>query len=401
MRVTSLSAAALMGAALLVPMGTATAAAETCEGRPATIVGMPGGHITGTEGADVIVTNGATTVDARGGDDLVCATGDAPVGAILGEGADTFLDQGGKLHGVAGGTADGTDTEADVIRLASYGTVRTGTPGHPNADTIDLAAGGDLYWYGTQTAPGSVNSSGGGLFLRGTSDVTVDAGGTVTGVDTSFAYSGRFSAFSFRTAAETGKFTFRGNEAGESLEVDAPTTYDRDVALGGGDDTYETNGLGGKASWAKGNDGEDKLLLDLSGHRVKAGLGRRVTAADGQTSTCIRGFEDYTMSARRVKVRGTNRGERLHLIACRTRVDAGPGKDVISHSVEYMDGDEWTTPRCRNYRAVVFGGRGPDTIRGTPGKDRLIGGRGRDTIDGDFGRDVCQGEKVRRCERRI
>jgi hypothetical protein len=401
MRTTTLPAVALLGTALLVPMSTATAAAETCQGRPATIVGNPGGQITGTEGADVIVTNGATRVDALGGDDLVCATGDARVSAILGAGADTFLDQGGKLHTVVGGTADGTDTEADVFRLASYGTVRTGTAGQPNADTIDLAAGGDLYWNGVQATPGSVNSGGGGLFLGSASDVSVNARGTVTGADTSFTYTGRFGVFSFVTSAESGLFTFRGTDANESVKVHAPTTYDRDVALGGGDDTYETNGLGGKASWTKGNDGEDELLLDLSGHRIKADLGRKVTAADGTTSTRIRGFEKYTMSAKRVKLRGTNRADRMHLIACRTHVNAGPGKDFITHSVEYMDGDEWTTPRCRDYRAVVNGGRGRDSIHGTPGNDRLIGGRGKDTIDGDFGRDVCQGEKMRRCERRM
>ncbi|MCY4726678.1 hypothetical protein NYO98_10350 [Nocardioides sp. STR2] len=399
MRLT-LTAAAVMGAALLVPMGTATAAAETCDGKAATIVGTPGGTITGTEGPDVIVTNGATRVDALGGDDLVCATGDATVGAFLGEGADTFLDQGGKGHGVIGGTADGIDTEADVIRLASWGTVRSGTPGQPNGDTIDLAAGGDLFWSGTQTAPGSVTTTGGGLFLRGQTEVTVDASGTVTGPDTSFAYTGRFDWFHLTTRAEAGTFTFRGTDHDENVVVDAPTTFDRHVTLGDGDDTYETNGLGGNASWAKGNEGEDRLLLNLSGHRVKADLGRKVTAADGQTLTRIRGFEDYVMSARRVKVRGTNRGERLSLIACRTFVNAGPGKDVITHSVEYGEGDEWTTPRCKNYRAVVNGGRGRDTIKGTPGNDRLIGGRGFDTIDGDFGRDVCEGESKRRCERR-
>ena len=76
MRNIGLTAAALLSAALLAPMGTATAAGETCQGQAATIVGTPGGQITGTEGADVIVTNDATRVDALGGDDLVCATGE-------------------------------------------------------------------------------------------------------------------------------------------------------------------------------------------------------------------------------------------------------------------------------------------------------------------------------------
>ena len=53
--------------ALVVPAAPATAAAETCQGRPATLIGTPGrAALTGTEGADVIVTNGAVTVAALG-----------------------------------------------------------------------------------------------------------------------------------------------------------------------------------------------------------------------------------------------------------------------------------------------------------------------------------------------
>ena len=146
MRNISLTAVALLGAALLAPMGTATAAGETCQGQAATIVGTPGAQIVGTEGADVIVTNGATRVDALGGDDLVCATiqdgvGYNPVFAILGAGADTFTASNGGSHTIFAGTADGTDTEADVIRSSGYGLVFSGMAGQPNADVIDLAFG--------------------------------------------------------------------------------------------------------------------------------------------------------------------------------------------------------------------------------------------------------------------
>ena len=48
----------------------AGAAAETCEGRPATVIGT--GKVTGTGGDDVIVATDATLVEALGGDDLVC-----------------------------------------------------------------------------------------------------------------------------------------------------------------------------------------------------------------------------------------------------------------------------------------------------------------------------------------
>ncbi|MCP3421991.1 calcium-binding protein [Nocardioides pinisoli] len=80
MRTTTLTAAALLGLTLLTPAQTATAAAETCLSRPATVVGT-GTTVTGTEGRDVIVSGTATTIEALGGDDLVCVSrpGQAPV----------------------------------------------------------------------------------------------------------------------------------------------------------------------------------------------------------------------------------------------------------------------------------------------------------------------------------
>lgn len=80
MRTTTLTAAALLGLTLLTPAQTASAAAETCLSRPATVVGT-GPTVTGTEGRDVIVSGTATTIEALGGDDLVCVSrpGQAPV----------------------------------------------------------------------------------------------------------------------------------------------------------------------------------------------------------------------------------------------------------------------------------------------------------------------------------
>ena len=67
------SAAALLGLTLLTPTHAATAAAaETCQGVPATIVGTPEGRVVGTAGDDVIVSGGAWSVKAGDGDDLVC-----------------------------------------------------------------------------------------------------------------------------------------------------------------------------------------------------------------------------------------------------------------------------------------------------------------------------------------
>jgi Ca2+-binding RTX toxin-like protein len=74
-RTTTLTTAGLLGLTLLAPAtwaAPASAAGETCQGVPATIVGTPEGRVVGTPGDDVIVSGGAWSVDAGDGDDLVC-----------------------------------------------------------------------------------------------------------------------------------------------------------------------------------------------------------------------------------------------------------------------------------------------------------------------------------------
>ncbi|WP_322919205.1 hypothetical protein [Nocardioides renjunii] len=84
----------------------------------------------------------------------------------------------------------------------------------------------------------------------------------------------------FTTSAERGRFTFRGTSGTEHVKVVAPTTYDRDVALRGGKDSYESNSLGGRSTRLKGDGGRNELLLELGSHdRVRANMSRsRVTA---------------------------------------------------------------------------------------------------------------------------
>ena len=425
MRTISLTAVALLGAALLAPVGTATAAGETCQGQAATIVGTPGGQITGTEGADVIVTNDATRVDALGGDDLVCATGERSgydsatgtftfVTTILGAGADTFIPSERSGSTIYAGTVDGTDTEADVIRLSwTAGLVISGMPGQPNADIIDLGGSGDVRWSGIQTATGAVsaaiNSIGtGDLSVRSVNgDVTMDASGTVTGADTALTWTGRFARLGFTTSAKYGRFTFRGTDSIEHIKVNAPTTYNRDIALGSGNDLYESNSLGGKATRIKGDIGRNTLLLDLKSHdRVRADLSRsRVTATKAGVTDSIRvsDFNGLTVAAKRAVVIGTDRTDYIRVAACRTTIKGKKGGDEIyvDDKLKSYPADSLTPPRCSDYEATIDGGPGNDYITGNYGDDRLIGGPGNDSVRGQKGRDVCQGETIRGCEKRI
>ena len=64
LRTTTLSVAALLGAAMLTPTAASAAAGETCHGQPATIVGTERATpVIGTDGPDVIVVTGVSSAE--------------------------------------------------------------------------------------------------------------------------------------------------------------------------------------------------------------------------------------------------------------------------------------------------------------------------------------------------
>jgi Ca2+-binding RTX toxin-like protein len=425
-RTTTLSAAALLGAALLAPTG-ATAAAETCQGQAATHVGSPGAQLVGTDGPDVIVTNGAVIFDALAGDDLVCVTGSTTNGTVfvdagpgddsvevvtpgwstnadLGQGADTFVSTTEASQSVVAGASREEDLEADVVRIAGpRSLVRSGTVGAPNTDIIDLA-GGTVYWRGLQAAPSSVTTAPGSALILETNSraVTLDARqGRMSAADTSLDFSA-FTTFDVTATAERGRFTFRGSSLDERLTLRAPMKRDRYVVMGGGDDHYASDSTGRKSSIVRGSGGRDELLVNLPKHRVDVDLDRgRVKAGTGRRASVGRatGFEDLTVGAKKAFVDGTPAGEDIMVVACRARVSADAGKDRVFFDEEIDD--EWTPPTCSRWSAYAHGGRGRDQIFGGVGNDRLIGGPGKDVVDGSTGRDACQAEKRRSCEKKI
>ncbi|CAB4918250.1 unannotated protein [freshwater metagenome] len=239
-----------------------------------------------------------------------------------------------------------------------------------------------------------------------TGDVAMYAKGTVTGDDTALTWTGQFDRLVFTTSAERGVFTFRGTSGTEHIKVNAPTTYDRNIALRSGRDSYESDTLGGKATRIKGDGGRNQLLLELSSHnRVRADLSRsRVTASKAGNTDAIRvrGFDDLIVAAKRADVVGTNRANTIGVIACRATIRGKKGRDDLYADVRYRGLGTWSTPRCDTQKATINGDRGNDTIRGSLGSDRLIGGPGKDLAQGRTGGfDVCEGEKVRECEKRI
>lgn len=146
-RSTTLVVTALVtGALLSAPSSAASATAQTCQGRPATIVGT-GPDIQGTPGDDVIVTGTSQFTYAVAGNDLVCVSpsavyvyagdgddvvdasevGVTQINAYLGAGLDRYLGGPGQNLVHADGTDD-TVTDADWAYLTVTAPA-IGTPG--------------------------------------------------------------------------------------------------------------------------------------------------------------------------------------------------------------------------------------------------------------------------------
>ena len=426
----ALLATAALGAALLQSTA-ATAAGETCQGRPATLVGALDQQVSGTEGPDVIVSNGASRVDALGGDDLICITGtpitdanaaravslqagagndrveaDTPgwgTVTTLGPGADTYTGSAVAAHEVRGNDIWWySDLEPDTIRIAGgTATVYSGAQGQPNSDVVEIA-GGVAQWTGYMTPAGRLDG-GRASTLRVTApsgDAMINAvRRTATTGTSSAAYSG-FDQLEFATVAKKGTVTFRGTNDVEHLSVDAPDTYDRVIDMRGGRDTYSSNGFGSGRSAYVGGAGRDTLLLATPRLAVEADLDDgRFSAHEGKRTVrrTFREFEDLVLAAQEARVDGTPAADLIVVIACRTRVSADAGSDQVRLDARLTD---WDMPRCSSRSSVVDGGRGDDRLVGADGRDRLLGGPGRDHADGRRGQDVCQAEETERCEAR-
>ena len=89
------------------------------------------------------------------------------------------------------------------------------------------------------------------------------------------------------------------------------------------------------------------------------------TKAGVKDSIRVRGFDDLIVTAKRADVVGTNRANRIGVIACRTTVKGKKGRDDLYVDSRYRGLGTWTTPRCGTYKATIYGGPGNDTLTGS------------------------------------
>lgn len=422
-RTTSLTAAALVcltapGLALLGP-SAASGAAETCQGRTATIVGS-GHSIQGTEGPDVIVTNGARSVYAKGGDDLVCVTGRFlgkyyPVDVRAGDGNDVVDASGAGRQPVHASFGSGADTFVggggdDAVEL-DYPDAAGGV------DTVDGRGGSDTI--SLQTGPG---------------DVVVDnaIGHFTSGSEVRATWT-KVEGFGIHQSAGSQRMTFVGTAADESVSTSSVDAAVFDVTLGRGDDRWSSATALTPTSRLVGGPGHDSIYMAS----VEAGIdldmpaGTMAVAAPAAYVVTASDFEDADLFAPSVTARGTDGPNDIGLTACTGVVRLGGGNDSVRRQ---YDSSYETDIRCAETLTAnggsgddkLSGTRGDDTLKGGAGKDVLkggfgqdrlvggggddrlvgqadkdvlLGGKGRDTADAGTGRDQCAAERKQRCER--
>lgn len=443
---------ATLAAAVVLP-ATPAAAAETCDGRVATIVvpdapdAWSTAPVTGTPGDDVIVgTDKDDTIDGAGGHDTICALAGADV-VVGGEGDD-------RLFG-------GLDQQDYVPDEGYYGDlVRPG----PGDDHVDLGTDPQLerLWFFESMELDQVSYS------AATSGVTVDLGrGTATGEGTDTIvtttpaqpvgvvgspYDDRLTGTAARDQVDAGGGDDHvvGGDAADIVHLDAAgrTTSGRTSASARtralpGDDTAD-GGQGGDflygaegADRIRGGAGNDRLssTSPTPGSVLAGGAGR--DRLDGLSGTSLLGgagrdtLESQLTSRARAELDAGSGRDWLRLVADRS--DHGPGLrltiDVPGHRValeprtlmELHGAERFSVsvgPRrsrltfiggaaaevlvpSLDLRVRAYGLGGADDLRGGRFADLLDGGAGRDRLQGYAGRDRClRGEALRSCELR-
>ena len=397
-------------AAPLVVVPAAQAAAPTCGGLKATIVGNnKANSITGTAQRDVIVARGGNdTIRGLGGNDVICG----------GDGADVILggDGNDRLHG-----------ETDLLRIDQFGrVVKKGDSiaGGAGNDTLDLGYDPRPATEGTRVvldgityvnAPAPVVVD---FRLGATVPIAAEGNDTVTGFDGGIRLVGTALGDTVKGTnsadsiyARSGDDTIFGRGGDDTLVADAAgdtAGNDRLYGDAGDDDLSGTAGsdlivgssgsdtLGSTSYFhqafrggsgvdtvsfplpvdsgfvVKGNGGQDRLrLLPVPNPALKPTLRldqrKRTTIRDLQPYTLegkITGFSDIQLPANTLSIfKGSNDSE-----------------VITAHP---------------DFRVKIYGRGGADVMTGSDDPDRLDGGKGFDIARGRGGNDTCKAAEKR------
>lgn len=428
----------LAGLALLAPLLPAvpsSAAAGTCEGRPATILGTPGDDVlNGTDGDDVMVgLGGDDTISGFLGNDVIC--GDEGTDRLAGYAGDDRIfggfdsDAGGDVIWPGAGN-DYVDAGLDPLTRDDFSLP---------ADTVlysDLLAAG---------FPGGIRADltpvGGLGFVAepsGTDQVVVTEALSIVGTRTADVLVG--SPYLDVLIGRGGADQIDGAGGNDTLaadftntDVDPAADAPDDIDGGPGMDWIVLGQAGGTARGGddmdhlevhpetapavlRGQDGDDQLLVeavkdvDVDGGGGHDDIYVRLTPASRGVS--VDGGRSRDLVTFDVRKAGFRKGSPITVDLGRgvLRTTARAGR-VRSLEVLWIRGEDsrWQVRGThRNEDVIMQGGRSLKTLmRG--GRDSVVATRGRDVLDlgqgrGDFangrkGRDTCLGaERVRNCE---
>ena len=448
-RTTTLTAAGLLGLALLAPTTSATAAAETCRGEAATIVGT-GPTITGTDARDVIVTGSAISVSTRGSDDVICVRGGTAaadfvnvdagwdndvvdttamggvdrLSVVLGAGTDTFIG-GAANETVVAGPDPRTgldDSGADTVRTGegddqvTTGAVGGSSGSGANADVADLGPGDDqltlLSWW---TTPEALLTGG-----EGDDTLVTDMSGTrnevVVNLTTGrlaathgnpdvYEGDGLVSSFEAADVSISDQWVYYTGLAGDdSLTVHVDPSCCalpglEVTSLAGDDEVMIDNTMIDAVSRIDTGEGDDRLVAARSNGFLDLDLKlERLVTSDPQNLggggvprgfPTVVGVENAFLMAPQVSMVGDNGDNDLLANGCTSTLDGRHGDDYLSQ----VGGDPWFdtyTFDCAA-SAEMYGGPGKDRLRGGQGNDRLDGEGDADRIEGRGGNDRIRG----------
>ncbi len=347
----------MMFAVMLILWPAAPARAQSsCNGVPATIIGLAPGPITGTNGNDVIVgTTGADQIVGLGGDDLICA-GAGNDQIVAGDGNDTLVwnpgDGSDVVEGQAGSdtlqvngsnASETIDISANGERVRFFRDVAAVTMDIDDTERVDYHAigGADMITVGN---------------LAGTSvaTVTLNLAGSLTdttgdGQADTVIVNGTANPDTVTIAGDAGSLAVRGLSTTVAISSAEGSLDSLQVNLLGGNDTLTTEILEPPSSGAK------KVFLSL-----------------------IRAGSSATMS-QQVTVEGSNLATAAVLPAgvIKLVLSGGLGNDTLNGSqgddlVSGGDGDDLALLDAGNDTFVWNPGDDNDTIEGQAGIDRLL-----------------------------
>ena len=386
----------------------AQAAAPTCLGRAATIVGTTGDDdpLPGTSGDDVIVGRGGNDViQGRGGNDRICGNGgvDTLQGGRGddrlqgGGGDDTLLSEVGDDRYLGGTGIDVADYSQAYFTSKSDGlkvNLATGRAKGEGADRLASVEGVIGSGYGndvlTANDAGSMldGDFGADILIGGASADILVAGATDADPDT-LEGNGGDDTLDFGGSGED-RLTYEHAPGGVNIDLVLST-----VSGGDGSDT-----LVGSPLYVYGSSYGDHIIGDDDGNILIGGAGADTIEGGGYYDTISPGRGNDTVDGGAgedsVSYADTTASVTVDLLL--GSVTGGSGSDTLS-GIEDVGGTPFDDViEGDDDHNSLGGGAGDDTLIGRGGNDFLYGGNGNDTLNGGDDLDTCEGEVTTNCE---